>query len=941
MVPVSHGVFIVLNAIIAGAVAALAHWIGGSGVAAFAVFTAVFALACLVQAVLSGRTQVRTLRRKIAAQDELLSAFKKEFKVTRTLLNQLADSLEDVMHQRDVPPAQTAGAAAQHPPAAPATRMPRQDRAPGMPAHDAAAAVAREAAHAREPRGGEGSSTAHLDAMLSLDDADAWTSAPAAETTALRDDEVEEEMRLVAGGGGRYAMSAAPARAAQPARAATPVQPARQPAPRDDLPGLDDFDDLLGDDFLDGPESPAGSVETPALASALRETASELQAERSQAGSTDPFAFLDEPHAQDADAPHASRDALASILDELERDEVVPPVVSRAPEARAPEARAPEARAAEAPSVPEPAPAAERRPVADDLPEVTPPAPKERQREHAPEALQSEPAPRRAAPVADIQPAAEPEAPALRNRIASALNRPARPEAPKPSPAAPDQASAVTPPPAAYPAPAEPKDSTLGLPLDFDEEDGGDFVDVTARYSGRDLDLESLTAATPAGQAPEDVPPAAAAEAAVSPKTGEATEAERAADVPLSPSLSAWMEGLERPRTQAQQDAAPAPAPAPAQEGASGERVWEDDPWVAPEADSYAGDEALYAPEPVASPEPETPASRALPSLDDVLGTPGERAATLAEDDLPLEGVRRTASAFGRRGRPSAPAAEQPAPAAEQPAPQPTAPALRQTPASQPEQKAAPQIRLDVIDTLNWAIDQNAVDLFLQPIIKVPERKVHYFEGFSRVRAPDGQYVMPNRYLKPATESGLIGTIDNLLLSRCMQLVRAMKRAGRDIGVFCNISGNTLKDEVFFEEFLTFMRENRDLARSVIFEMTQATVKEAGEEEWERVRELVRLGFPLSMDNVSDWVIDFGLLARRGFRFIKVDAPTALRGMADNGAMIRPNELRDKLHQRGISLVVEKIEDEDTFKRVLACHVDYAQGYLFGAPERIDEGELG
>ncbi|MCP1337647.1 EAL domain-containing protein [Futiania mangrovi] len=950
MVPVSHGVFIVLNAIIAGAVAALAHWMGGSGAAAFAVFLAAFALACLVQSVLSARSQVRTLRRRVAAQDELLTAFKKEFKVTRTLLNQLADSLEDVIRQRDLPsaPAEPVARADAGPAAQP--RMPRQERPSGMAAAEPAPAVTRETARAEVPVGGMQTPTAtsNLDAMLSLDEGAGWSSPAPAAPQAFHD-EAEEETRLVAGGGARYGMTAPRSRTAPERTAPAQAAPA--------VPAFDDdFDDDFGGDLLDDPTEQVPPMETPSLASALRETAEELQAERGQPdrggpARVDPFAFLDEPEAAAAPAAdhRASRDALASILDELEReDDAVILTRTPPPQAPAPEAEAPRATA---PQTPAPRAQAPRAPQA--------PAPQP-ERALAPQPVQQPPrqaaSPAREVPVAAPapQPPLEGEAAGLRSRIASALNRPARAEESAQSFAAEPVRSA-----AFESVEDEPRDSTLGLPLDFDAEDDGDFVDVTAHYSGRELDLDML-AATPAAEVPAEAGPQAGTPApqpqpaAQAPQPFETTADEEPASDTLAPSLSAWMQGIES------QNGAEKPALRSATEEwtdtPDSASAWDDSAWDAPDSDSYAGDETVYAGEPQQTPAASavpTPAPAALPSLGEVLGAPAEESATFDEDDLPVEGVRRTASAFGRRGRPAAPpAASAQAPAQNAPAPQATAqervPAqpvsAPQPPRKQVEPKtpaAPPQIRLDVIDTLNWAISQNAVDLFLQPVIKVPERKVHYFEGFSRVRAPDGQYLMPDRYLKPAAESGLIGTIDNLMLSRCMQLVRAMKRAGRDIGVFCNISGNTLKDEVFFEEFLTFMRENRDLARSVIFEMTQATVKEAGEEEWERVRELVRLGFPLSMDNVSDWVIDFGLLARRGFRFIKVDAATALRGMADNGAMIRPNELRDKLHQRGISLIVEKIEDEDTFKRVLACHVDYAQGYLFGAPERIDEGELG
>ena len=57
-----------------------------------------------------------------------------------------------------------------------------------------------------------------------------------------------------------------------------------------------------------------------------------------------------------------------------------------------------------------------------------------------------------------------------------------------------------------------------------------------------------------------------------------------------------------------------------------------------------------------------------------------------------------------------------------------------------------------------------------------------------------------------------MSVVDNLLLFRCVQIVRRLTQKSREIGIFCNISGDTLADREFFPQFLDYMRVNRDLA---------------------------------------------------------------------------------------------------------------------------------
>ena len=46
-------------------------------------------------------------------------------------------------------------------------------------------------------------------------------------------------------------------------------------------------------------------------------------------------------------------------------------------------------------------------------------------------------------------------------------------------------------------------------------------------------------------------------------------------------------------------------------------------------------------------------------------------------------------------------------------------------------------------DRPRGAIDANRVDLYLQPIVTLPQRKVRYYEAMSRLRTEDGDVLLP------------------------------------------------------------------------------------------------------------------------------------------------------------------------------------------------------
>ncbi|MBX3430512.1 MAG: EAL domain-containing protein [Hyphomonadaceae bacterium] len=249
------------------------------------------------------------------------------------------------------------------------------------------------------------------------------------------------------------------------------------------------------------------------------------------------------------------------------------------------------------------------------------------------------------------------------------------------------------------------------------------------------------------------------------------------------------------------------------------------------------------------------------------------------------------------------------------------------------------------MDLVREALMENRVELHLQPIVQLPQRKTAFYEGFTRLKDANGRLILPTEFIPAAEQAGLMGTIDNVLLFRCVQIVRKLMKQDRRIGIFCNLSPAALADEHFFPQFLDFMRDNRDLAGSVIFEIPQDAYENRTSIEARAMAKLVDLGFRFSIDRVTNTEIDLPDLERSGVRYVKVAASTLVeqvvhRGMRPRSAITREIAAADiaAIFQRyGIDLITERIEAEDTVLEVLDLDVPYAQGHLFGAPRAIKE----
>ena len=238
-----------------------------------------------------------------------------------------------------------------------------------------------------------------------------------------------------------------------------------------------------------------------------------------------------------------------------------------------------------------------------------------------------------------------------------------------------------------------------------------------------------------------------------------------------------------------------------------------------------------------------------------------------------------------------------------------------------------------MLERVRDAIEGGRVDLYLQPIVSLPQRKVRYYEAFSRLRDAQGRILRLTDYLEAAERSNRIGDIDNLILLRSVQAFRKLRVREHQLAVFCNISPATLFDTEFFNQFTDYLELNADLSTRLVFEFTYPAIHMMHPRFEENLKSIAKRGYAFSIDHVPSLDLDWEALREKNFRFVK--APSSLllaAGGGDEVAATRLRTFRKRISDAGIDLIAEKIEFESHMPEVLSLGIDYGQGNLFGPP---------
>jgi cyclic-di-GMP phosphodiesterase, flagellum assembly factor TipF len=344
-----------------------------------------------------------------------------------------------------------------------------------------------------------------------------------------------------------------------------------------------------------------------------------------------------------------------------------------------------------------------------------------------------------------------------------------------------------------------------------------------------------------------------------------------------------------------------------------------------PAAEDFAAEAEIEAPR-IEQPRVEAPKIRVSEAKAPEASGPGSRAPEIKVLDIKPAAVKapevRPATAKTQEPRMAPAAGSHAAPAiANSGAPAVAGPASRS--------------QAHVLASVRSAIDENRIDIYLQPLVTLPQRKVRFYEAVTRLRDEREQVLAAEDFIGIAEAAGLVGRIDHMVLLRCVQVLRRLMVRNKDVGIFCNLAATTLSNPAVFAQCLDFLEANRALAPSLVLEFKQSTLRSLGPTETEHLAALAQRGYRFSIDHVTDLRFEPRDLADRGVRFIKIPAALLLDPKQMSASDIHPSDLSDLLGRFGIDLIAERIEGERAVVDLLDYDIRFGQGFLFAPPRPL------
>jgi len=255
--------------------------------------------------------------------------------------------------------------------------------------------------------------------------------------------------------------------------------------------------------------------------------------------------------------------------------------------------------------------------------------------------------------------------------------------------------------------------------------------------------------------------------------------------------------------------------------------------------------------------------------------------------------------------------------------------------ASNESAHALDKIRLE--SQLRNAMENRELEIRLQPIQDIASGKLAGYEALTRWTHPERGAVAPVDFIALAEEPSLIVPVGEYVLSEVCAALRRVADEAPQIKPFIafNVSGRQVEDADFVARVLAQLRAHQVDPAQLKIEITESLVLD-----YSQIGTLIerahQAGMKVSLDDFGTGYSNLGHLHKLAFDTIKIDQGF-IRQLDDPRCMAIVRAVVGMASALHCDIVAEGVETQKQFEQLRELGAHYAQGWLVGKPQSVDE----
>lgn len=241
----------------------------------------------------------------------------------------------------------------------------------------------------------------------------------------------------------------------------------------------------------------------------------------------------------------------------------------------------------------------------------------------------------------------------------------------------------------------------------------------------------------------------------------------------------------------------------------------------------------------------------------------------------------------------------------------------------------------DIKRSLDFAIDNNTVEVFFQPIVDSQTGKYVGAEALSRVKTLDGKIISPGTFIPIAEKNGRINQLGKQMFKKCCDLVSSS--SFKELGLsFININLSPIQflRNDLEQSLSSFIHESGIGSDFIHLEITEEAMIDDYQMQ-RQISSLTELGFRFVLDDYGVGYSNIVRIRNAPFINIKLDMSLVWDYCKNPGAIL-PSEI-EAFKKCGFEITAEGIETAQMAKTMRDIGCTYLQGYYYSKPVPFEE----
>jgi len=245
-------------------------------------------------------------------------------------------------------------------------------------------------------------------------------------------------------------------------------------------------------------------------------------------------------------------------------------------------------------------------------------------------------------------------------------------------------------------------------------------------------------------------------------------------------------------------------------------------------------------------------------------------------------------------------------------------------------------IEYEYEQNLHWskrikdAISNDLIEPFFQPIVDTKTKQIVKYEALMRMRDKNGEYITPVHFLDLAKKNKLYPELTKIMIEKTFE-----KFKQRNAQVSINLSVEDILNEHIHSMILEKLHQYK-LGNKIVFEILESEGIENYEEVKEFIKEVKKTNAKISIDDFGTGYSNFEYLMKLDVDYIKIDASMIKNIDKNKNSQIVTETIISFANKMKIKTIAEFVHSKDVFETIKEMGVDFAQGYYFGEPKKLD-----